>query len=157
VCFGRIRPLLFSFLFTPHSTPSWFSSNIIAYGLRENGTSLACSLLDLVSLHDVRIESREPWCLLRTGLGPMPFPFKPYRSTRSAQEVLARLRLKLVLGKTPPVFLWPRDRTSAKRAKSLFLLCSFGVVVLSVPCCLSFRSLSRSSGLIALLLIAVSR
>jgi hypothetical protein len=77
----------------------------------------------------------------------MPFPFKPYRSTQSTQEVLARLRLKLVLGKTPPMFLWPRDRTFAERAKSFFLLHSLGVVVLSMPCCLSFRSISKSSGL----------
>jgi hypothetical protein len=27
----------------PRSTLSWFSSNIVAYGLRENKTSLACS------------------------------------------------------------------------------------------------------------------
>jgi hypothetical protein len=78
-------------------------------------------------------------------------------STRSTREVLARLRPKFVLSNSPLAFLWPRDRTSAERAKSLFLLCSFGVVVLSVPCYLSFRSLSRSSGLIALLLVAVSR
>jgi hypothetical protein len=87
----------------------------------------------------------------------MPFPFKPYRSTRSTREVLARLRLKLVLSKSPLLILWPRDRTSAERAKSFFLLHSFGVVVLSVPCCLSYHSLSRFSGLIALLLVAVSR
>jgi hypothetical protein len=62
-----------------------------------------------------------------------------------------------VLSKSPLAFLWPRDRTTAERAKSFFLLHSFGVVVLSMPCCLSFRSLSRFSGLIALLLIAVSR
>jgi hypothetical protein len=87
----------------------------------------------------------------------MPFLFKPYRSTRSTWEVLARLRLKLVLSKSPLLILWPRDRTSAERAKLFFLLCSFGVVVLSVPCCLSFRSLSRFNSLIALLLVAVSR
>jgi hypothetical protein len=31
----------------------------------------------------------------------MPFLFKPYRLTRSTREVLARLRLKLVLSKQP--------------------------------------------------------
>jgi hypothetical protein len=64
VCFGS-RPLLFSLLFTPRSTLSWYSSNIMAYGLREKGTSLACSHLVLVSLHDDWIESHKPWCLLR--------------------------------------------------------------------------------------------
>jgi hypothetical protein len=87
----------------------------------------------------------------------MPFLFKPYRSTRSTREVPARQRLKLVLSESPLVFLWLRDRTSPERAKSSFLLHSFSVVILSVPCCLSFQSLSRSSGLIALLLVAVSR
>jgi hypothetical protein len=87
----------------------------------------------------------------------MPFLLRPYRLTRSTREVLARLRLKLVLSDQPLLFLWPRDRTSAERAKSFFHLCSFGVVVLSVPCCLSFRHLSRSSGLIALLLVVVLR
>jgi hypothetical protein len=62
-----------------------------------------------------------------------------------------------VLSESPLLILWPRDQTSAERAKSFFLLHSYGVVVLSVPCCLSFRSLSRFSGLIALLLVAVSR
>ena len=63
-------------------------------------------------------------------LGPMPFLFKLYRSTRSTREVLARLRPKFVLSKSPLAFLWPRDRTSAKRAKSF----SLGVLsVLSVP------------------------
>jgi hypothetical protein len=76
----------------------------------------------------------------------MPFLFKPYRSTRSTQEVLARLRHKLVLSKQPLLFFSPRDRTLAKRAKSFSLLCSSGVVALSVPCCLSFRHLSRFSG-----------
>jgi hypothetical protein len=65
VCFGRSRLLLFSLLFTPLSTLSWYSSNIMAYGLRENGTSLACSHLVLVGLHDDWIESHKPWCLLR--------------------------------------------------------------------------------------------
>jgi hypothetical protein len=62
-----------------------------------------------------------------------------------------------VLSKSPLAFLWPRDRTSAERAKSFFLLHSFGVDVLSVSCCLSFYSPSRFSALIALLLVAVSR
>jgi hypothetical protein len=87
----------------------------------------------------------------------MPFLFKPYRSTRLTWEVPARQRLKLVLSESPLAFLWPRDQTFAERAKSSFLLHSFGIVILFVPCCLSFRSLSRSSGLIALLLVAVSR
>jgi hypothetical protein len=73
------------------------------------------------------------------------------------QEVLARLRPKFVLSKSPLAFLWPRDRTSTERAKLFFLLHSFGVVVLSVPCCLSFRSISRSSGLITLLIVVISR
>jgi hypothetical protein len=87
----------------------------------------------------------------------MPFLFKPYRSTRSTREVLARLRHKLMLSKQPLLFFSPRDRTFAERAQSFSLLCSSGVVALFVPCCLSFRSLSRFSGLIALLPIAVLR
>jgi hypothetical protein len=87
----------------------------------------------------------------------MPFLFEPYRSTRSAKKVLARLRLMLVLSKQPLLFFWPRDQTSAERAKSFSPWCSFGVVVLSMPCCLSCRSLSRFSGLIALLLVTLSR
>jgi ABC-type molybdate transport system ATPase subunit len=47
----------------------------------------------------------------------MPFPFKPYRLTRSTWEVLARLRLKLVLSKRPLLFFWPKDRISIERAK----------------------------------------
>jgi hypothetical protein len=86
----------------------------------------------------------------------MPFLFNSYRSTRSTQEVLARLRPKFVLSKSPLAFLWPRDRTSAERAKSfplfVFFWCSS-----SVPCCLSFCSLSRFSGLIALSLVVVLR
>jgi hypothetical protein len=87
----------------------------------------------------------------------MPFLFKLYSSTRLTREVLARIRHKLVLSKQPLLFFSPRDRTSAERAKSFPLLCSSSVVALSLPCCLSFYSLSRSSGLIALLLVAVSR
>jgi hypothetical protein len=87
----------------------------------------------------------------------MPFLFKPYRLTRSTREVLARLRHKLVLSKQPLLFFSPRDRTSTERAKSFSLLCSSGVVALSVLYCLSFCSLSRFSGLIALLLVAVLR
>jgi hypothetical protein len=45
MCIGRSRPPLFSLLFSLHSTLSWFSSSIMAYGLRENRTSPACSLL----------------------------------------------------------------------------------------------------------------
>jgi hypothetical protein len=87
----------------------------------------------------------------------MPFLFKSYRSTRLTREVLARLRHELLLSKQPLLFFLPRDRTSTERAQSFSLLCSSGVVALSVPCCLSFRSLSRFSGLIALLPITVPR
>jgi hypothetical protein len=62
-----------------------------------------------------------------------------------------------VLSKSPLAYLCPRDRTSAKRAKSFSLLCSSGVVTLSVPCCFSFRRLSRFSVLIALSLVTVLR
>jgi hypothetical protein len=78
----------------------------------------------------------------------MPLLFKPYRSTRSAWEVLARQGLKLVLSKPPLVFLWPRDRTSAERAQSFFLLC----LVASLFC-----NLSRLSVLIALSLAIGTR
>jgi hypothetical protein len=74
----------------------------------------------------------------------MSFLFKPYRSTRSAREVLARQGLKLVLSKPPLVFLRPRDRTSAERAQSFFPLClatSLFVVLLN----LAFRLLFRLS------------
>jgi hypothetical protein len=37
----------------------------------------------------------------------MPFLFKPYRSTQLTQEVLARLRLKLVLSESPLLFFGP--------------------------------------------------
>jgi hypothetical protein len=37
----------------------------------------------------------------------MSFLFKPYRSARSTQEVLARLRLKLVLSESPLLFFGP--------------------------------------------------
>jgi hypothetical protein len=87
----------------------------------------------------------------------MPFLFKPYRSTRSTREVLARLRHKLVLSKQPLLFFSPRDQISTERAMSFSLVCSSGVVALSVPCCLSFRSLSRFSGLIVVLPVAVPR
>jgi hypothetical protein len=45
------------------------------------------------------------------------------------QEVLARLRPKFVLSKSPLVFLWLRDRTSTERAKSFSLFVFFDVVV----------------------------
>jgi hypothetical protein len=83
----------------------------------------------------------------------MPFLLKPYRSTRSVREVLARLRLKFVLSKSPLVFLWPRDQTSVERAKLLSLFVFFWCSCSSMPCCSSFRSLSRNSGPIALLLV----
>jgi hypothetical protein len=87
----------------------------------------------------------------------MPFLFKPYRLTRSTHEVLARLRLKLVLSESPLLFFGPGIGHPPRGLSRPSFLHSFGVVILSVPCCLSFRSLSRSSGLIALLLVAVSR
>jgi hypothetical protein len=87
----------------------------------------------------------------------MSFLFRPYRSTQSTQEVLARLRLKLVLNDQPLVFFWPRDQTSAKRAKSFPFLCSISIIAPSVPCCPSLHSLSGFSGLIALSLVVVSR
>ena len=63
----------------------------------------------------------------------MPFLLKSYKSARSTREVLARLRLKIVLSKQPLLFLGPRDRTSAERAKSF----SLGVLlVLFVSLCL---------------------
>jgi hypothetical protein len=55
--------------------------------------------------------------------------FKLYRLTRSTREVLARLRPKFVLSKSPLAFLWPRDRTSTERAKSFSLFVFFVVVV----------------------------
>jgi hypothetical protein len=70
---------LFSFL--PRSTLSWISSSIMVYGLRENGTSLACSLFG---------SHQSPWRTNRrpravvfawNELGSMPFLFKLYRST----------------------------------------------------------------------------
>jgi hypothetical protein len=87
----------------------------------------------------------------------MSFLFKPHRSTRLTREVLARLRPKFVLSKSPLAFLWPRHQTSTERAKSFSLLCSSGVVTLFVPCCFSFRSLSRFSVLIALSLVTILR
>jgi hypothetical protein len=87
----------------------------------------------------------------------MPFLFKSYSSTKSTRKVLARLRHKLMLSTQPLLFFSPRDWTSAERAQLFSLLCSFGVVALFVPCCLSFRSLSKFSGLISLLPIAVPR
>jgi hypothetical protein len=87
----------------------------------------------------------------------MPFLFKPYRSTRSTQEVLARLRHKLVLSKQPLLFFSPRDWISTEWAKSFSLLCSSGVIALSMPCCLSFRGLPWFSDLIALSLVMVTR
>jgi hypothetical protein len=74
----------------------------------------------------------------------VPFPFKPYGSTRSAQEVLATLRLKLVLGKTPPVFLGP-GIGYPPRGLSQLLLCALSWVALSslgpfvsIDCSLAF-------------------
>jgi hypothetical protein len=61
----------------------------------------------------------------------MPFIFKLYRLTRSTREVLASLRLKLVLSKGPLPFFWPKDRISTERAK------------LSSPGVLSVLPLSR--------------
>jgi hypothetical protein len=87
----------------------------------------------------------------------MPFLLKPYRSTRSVREVLARLRLKFVLSKSPLAFLWPRDRTSIERAMLLSLFVFFRCSCSSMPSCSSFRSLSRNSGLIALLLVVRTR
>ena len=155
VCIGS-RPPLLSLLFSPRSTLSWFSSSIMVYGLRENGTSPTRSPFG--SRQSPWRKNRRPRAVVFAWneLGPMPFLFKLYRSTRSTREVLARLRPKFVLSKSPLAFLWPRDRTSAERAKSfplfVFFWCSS-----STPCCLSFRSLSRFSGLIALSLVAVSR
>ena len=80
----------------------------------------------------------------------MPFLLKPYKLARSTREVLARLRLKIVLSKQPLLFLGPRDRTSAKRAKSF----SLGVllVLLDLLCLVAsfVHSLYRFSGLIVL-------
>jgi hypothetical protein len=87
----------------------------------------------------------------------MPFLFKLYRSTRSTQEVLARLRLKLVPSESPLLFFGPGIGHPPRGLSRSRFCVFFGVVVLSVPGCLSFCSLSRSSGLIALLLVAVSR
>jgi hypothetical protein len=70
----------------------------------------------------------------------MPFLFKPYRLTRLTREVLARLRLKLVLSKQPLLFCWPRDRISTKRVKLLLLYSSLGVVVLLMLYCLFSHS-----------------
>jgi hypothetical protein len=66
------------------------------------------------------------------GLGPMPFPFKPYGLTRSAQEVLATLRLKLVLGKTPPVFLGPGIGYPPRGLSRLLLVLFLGLPLLSL-------------------------
>jgi hypothetical protein len=87
----------------------------------------------------------------------MPFLFKSYRLTRSTQEVLARLRFKLVLSESSLLFFGPGIGHPPRGLSHPSFLHSFGVVILSVPCCLSFHSLSRSSGLIALLLVEVSR
>ena len=81
----------------------------------------------------------------------MPFLLKLYRSTRSTQEVLARIRLMLMLSKQPLLFLWPRERTSIERAKSsspsvLLVLFDLLCLVASFVC-----SLYRFSGLIVLL------
>jgi hypothetical protein len=62
----------------------------------------------------------------------MPFPFKPYRSIRSAQEVLARLRLKLVLGKTPPVFLGPGIGYPPRGLSRLLLVLFLGLPLSSL-------------------------
>jgi hypothetical protein len=67
----------------------------------------------------------------------MPFLFKPYMSTRSTREVLARLGPKFVLSKSPLAFLWPRDQTSAERAKSFPFLYSSSVVLLCLVASLS--------------------
>jgi hypothetical protein len=97
MCIGRSRPPLFSLLFSPCSTLSWFSSSIMVYGLRENGTYLACSPF---SSHQSpwRTDQR-PWAIVFAWneLGPMPFLFKSHRSTRLTQEELARLRPKFML------------------------------------------------------------
>jgi hypothetical protein len=87
----------------------------------------------------------------------MPLLFKPYRSTRSTREVLARLRLKLVLSKSPLLFFGPGIEHQPRGLSRSSFCILFGVVILSVLCCLSFRSPSSSSGLIALLLVTVSR
>jgi hypothetical protein len=54
-----------SLLFSPIPSSLGSRQVIMAFRLRENGTSLACSLSVLVNLHDARIGSHEPWCLLR--------------------------------------------------------------------------------------------
>jgi hypothetical protein len=59
----------------------------------------------------------------------MPFLFKPYRSTRSTREVLARLRLKLVLSESPLLFFGPGIEHPS-RGLSHFSFCVFDVVVL---------------------------
>jgi hypothetical protein len=87
----------------------------------------------------------------------MPFLFKPYRSTRSTWEVLARLRHKLLLSKQPLLFFSPRDRNPPRGLSHSPFLCPLGVVVPSTPCCFSLCSLSRFSVLIALSLVAVLR
>jgi hypothetical protein len=87
----------------------------------------------------------------------MPFLFKPYRLTRSTQEVLARLRLKLVLSKEPLLFLVLGIRHPLRGLSRSPFLCPSGVVVLSAPCCFTFHSLSRFSVLIALSFVTVSR
>jgi hypothetical protein len=87
----------------------------------------------------------------------MPFLFKPYKSTRSTQEVLARIRLKLVLSESPLLFFGPGIGHPPRGPSHSSFLCPSSVVVPSAPCCFSFHSLSRFSVLIALSLVAVSR
>jgi hypothetical protein len=66
----------------------------------------------------------------------MPFLFKPYKLTRSTQEVLARLRLKLVLSKQPLLFLGLGIGHPPRGLKLLLPWSSFGVVDLLVLSCL---------------------
>jgi hypothetical protein len=74
------------------------------------------------------------------------------------QEVLVRLRLALVLSKQPPLFFGSGIGHPSRGLSHSPFFCSSSIVALFVPCCLSFRSLSRFSGLIPfVLLVAVVR
>jgi predicted membrane metal-binding protein len=84
------------------------------------------------------------------GLGPMPFLFKSYRLTRSTREVLARIRLKLVLSKQPLLFFCLGiEHPPRGLSRCPFLLClvaSLSIVFLGVVVrLLSCLSLYRGS------------
>jgi hypothetical protein len=83
MCIGRSRPALFSLLFSPCSALSWFSSSIMAYGLRENKTSPACN--PFCSRQSPWRTDRRPRVVVFAWneLGLMQFLFKLHRSTWS--------------------------------------------------------------------------